>query len=199
MPLPGWLYFLIQFVMSTRQECDLMLIEQMKQGKQIAYAAIMGHYTKSLYNMLYLMVKDVTEAEDLTVEAFAKAFINIEFYQPTHNFSTWLFKVAKNHALDHIKKNKHKPKNYEGLDYIRNTMQDSGPDPAELYVQQQQIQHIVKLIERLRPRYRAVIEMKCLEDLSYEEMAARLNTSKAMVRSYLFRAKKILKTDLDNV
>jgi len=77
-------------VMATRQECDLMLIEQMKQGKQIAYAAIMGHYTKSLYNYLYLMVKNVTEAEDLTIEAFAKVFINIDAYTPTHNFSTWL-------------------------------------------------------------------------------------------------------------
>jgi len=183
--------------MATRQECDMMLIEQMKQGKQLAYAAIMGHYTKSLYHYLYKMVNNVTEAEDLTIEVFAKVFININQYQPTNNFSTWLFKVAKNHTLDQIKKNKNQPKNFEGLDYIRDTMQASGPDPAELYIQQQEIQHIVKLIGRLRPRYRSVIEMKFFEDLSYEEIAARLNTSKAMVRSYLFRAKRTLKIDLD--
>ena len=88
--------------LSDKAKQDLMLVERAKQGNQAAFASLMDRYRESIYFMMLKMVKNSDDAEDLTIEAFGKAFNRIDQYSPSFAFSTWLFKIASNNGIDFI-------------------------------------------------------------------------------------------------
>ena len=90
--------------LSDKGKKDLGLVEKAKQGDQAAYAELMDRYRDSVYFMLLKMIKNSDDAEDLTIEAFGKAFNRLEQYSPSYAFSTWLFKIASNNCIDFIRK-----------------------------------------------------------------------------------------------
>ena len=90
--------------LSDKAKADLVLVELAKQGKQSAYAELMDRYRDSIYFMMLKMVKNPDDADDLTIEAFGKAFSRLEQYSPSFAFSTWLFKIASNNSIDFIRK-----------------------------------------------------------------------------------------------
>jgi RNA polymerase sigma-70 factor (ECF subfamily) len=90
--------------LSDKAKADLILVELAKQGKQSAYAELMDRYRDSIYFMMLKMVKNPDDADDLTIEAFGKAFSRLEQYSPSFAFSTWLFKIASNNSIDFIRK-----------------------------------------------------------------------------------------------
>ena len=83
---------------------DLVLVEEAKKGKQAAYAELMDRYRDSIYFTMLKMVKNTDDADDLTIEAFGKAFSRLDQYSPGYAFSTWLFKIASNNCIDFIRK-----------------------------------------------------------------------------------------------
>jgi RNA polymerase sigma-70 factor (ECF subfamily) len=85
--------------LSDKAKQDLVLVEAAKKGDQSAYAALMERYRDSIYFMMYKMVKHTDDADDLTIEAFGKAFSRLDQYSPTFAFSTWLFKIASKNGL----------------------------------------------------------------------------------------------------
>src|SRR3989339_2161711 len=85
---------------------DFKLVEAAKTGDQKAYAELLGRYRDTIYFMLLKMVKNKADADDLTIEAFGKAFKNIQQYSPQFAFSTWLFKIATNNCIDYLRKEK---------------------------------------------------------------------------------------------
>ncbi|MCD4725582.1 MAG: sigma-70 family RNA polymerase sigma factor, partial [Bacteroidales bacterium] len=86
---------------------DYQLVQAaIKQGDQRAYAALMNNYRDSLYFMLLKMTNNPIDADDLTIEAFGKAFKKLEQYTPDYAFSTWLFKIASNNCIDFMRKKK---------------------------------------------------------------------------------------------
>lgn len=90
--------------LSDKAKNDLMLVEEAKKGNEKAFASLMTHYRDSIYFMLLKMVNNPADAEDLTIEAFGKAFRNIDTYTPRFAFSTWLFMIASNNCIDFIRK-----------------------------------------------------------------------------------------------
>ena len=90
--------------LSDKAKHDLVLVERAKLGNQAAYAELMDRYRESIYFMMLKMVKNSDDAEDLTIEAFGKAFNRIDQYSPSFAFSTWLFKIASNNCIDFIRK-----------------------------------------------------------------------------------------------
>lgn len=90
--------------LSEKAKIDLVLVERAKQGNQAAFATLMERYRESIYFMMLKMVKNSDDAEDLTIEAFGKAFNRIDQYSPSFAFSTWLFKIASNNGIDFIRK-----------------------------------------------------------------------------------------------
>src|SRR5690554_709276 len=90
--------------LSDKGKKDLLIVNLAKEGDQSAFAELMERYRESVYFMLLKMVKNQDDADDLTIEAFGKAFNRIQQYQPTYAFSTWLFKIASNNAIDFIRK-----------------------------------------------------------------------------------------------
>src|SRR5512137_1584814 len=90
--------------LSDKAKFDLVLVDQAIAGDQKAYAELLDRYKDAIYFMLLKMVNNKSDAEDLTIEAFGKAFKNIHQYTPQYAFSTWLFRIASNNAIDFMRK-----------------------------------------------------------------------------------------------
>jgi RNA polymerase sigma-70 factor (ECF subfamily) len=94
--------------LSDKAKYDLSLVQDAIKGDQLAYADLMERYRESIYYMMLKMVKNPDDADDLTIEAFGKAFNRLPQYSPSFAFSTWLFKIASNNCIDFIRKKKNK-------------------------------------------------------------------------------------------
>jgi RNA polymerase sigma factor (sigma-70 family) len=184
---------------------DYKLVRKaLEEGDQKAYAELMGRYRDSVYFMLLKMVNNKDDAEDLTVEAFGKAFKRLGQYTPNFAFSTWLFRIATNNCIDFIRR---KRKNTFSLD--RPMHDDEGGemvidikaetlDPEEHIMKKQKIVLLRELVDKLKPRYRTLIEMRYFQELSYEEIAAELDLPLGTVKAQLFRAREFLYNVLKN-
>src|SRR5210317_393782 len=98
----------LNYSLSDKAQQDIELVNRARKGDEKAYAQLLGRYRDAIYFMLLKMVNNPVDAEDLTIEAFGKAFKNLNHYEPDFAFSTWLFKIANNNAIDFIRKQKGK-------------------------------------------------------------------------------------------
>lgn len=167
-------------------------------GDQKAYAELMSRYKDSIYYMLLKMVNNRDDAEDLTIEAFGKAFRNIRQYTPDYAFSTWLFKIATNNCIDFIRKKRKMMlsidrgfENEEGQD-ISLEVKSEGPGPDDVMMKKQKVMMMKDVVEKLKPRYRRLVELRYYQELSYEEIAEELNLPLGTVKAQLFRAREFL-------
>ncbi len=185
---------------------DYRLVQQaIEQGDQSAYAELMNNYRDSLYFMLLKMTNDATDADDLTIEAFGKAFKNLRQYTPDYAFSTWLFKIASNNCIDFIRKKKKYTfsidrgynDSQDGED-IKNKLPADGLDPEESFMKKQKIILMRQVVEKLKPHYRNLVELRYFQELSYEEIATELDLPLGTVKAQLFRAREFLYQILKN-
>ena len=181
---------------SEKTTTDFALVEEAKKGSEKAFESLMNRYRDSVYFMLLKMTNNPSDAEDLTIEAFSKAFRNINSYTPKFAFSTWLFKIATNNCVDFIRKNQMSPTPYDklhdNLDNIAVTLQSDLPDPEELFINRQKIDALKSIINRLKPRYKKLIQLRYYKEYSYEEMATELKIPIGSVKAELYRAKTML-------
>ena len=182
--------------LSEKAKADLLLVEQAKSGNEKAFASLMNRYRDSIYFMLLKMVNNPYDAEDLTIEAFGKAFRNIELYTPKFAFSTWLFKIATNNCVDFIRKKQVSPAplDYlqENLDNVTVNIQSDLPDPEEALINHQKIAALKVIVSQLKPRYKTLIELRYYKEYSYEEISSELNLPIGTVKAQLYRAKTLL-------
>lgn len=183
---------------SSRALEDLDLVALARNGDQVAYSKLMSRYRDSIFFMVLKMVHNRDDAEDLTIEAFGKAFNNIANYSADYAFSTWLFKIATNNCIDFIRKKRlqttsidQTSKNEDG-ESAPIAVKDHNPDPEETMVKEQRAAKIRAAIEQLSPKYRSLIELRYLDELSYEEIAEKLDLPLGTVKAQLFRAKDML-------
>ncbi|HQK99061.1 MAG TPA: sigma-70 family RNA polymerase sigma factor, partial [Bacteroidia bacterium] len=162
------------------------------------YAELMARYKDSIYYMLLKMVNNRDDAEDLTIEAFGKAFRNIKQYTPDYAFSTWLFKIATNNCIDFIRKKRKMLlsidrgfENEEGQDMTLEVRSD-GPSPDDVMMKKQKVLMMKDVVEKLKPRYRRLVELRYYQELSYEEISEELNLPLGTVKAQLFRAREFL-------
>jgi RNA polymerase sigma factor (sigma-70 family) len=189
---------------STKALYDIKLIERaLKNDDQKAYAELMKRYWEPVYFMLLRMVNNnKDDAEDLTIEAFGKAFKNLEQYSTNFAFSTWLFKIASNNAIDFLRRNKehkgllslNKSIDNDGGEELSAIVKGTGLDPEESVIRKQNIEKIRAIIEKLKPNYREIVELFYIEELSNEEIAKRVNLPLSTVKTRLFRARDLLLT-----
>jgi len=184
--------------LSDKAQKDLDLVEKAIQGDQLAYAELMGRYRESIYFMMLKMVKNTDDADDLTIEAFGKAFNRLEQYSPSYAFSTWLFKIASNNCIDFIRKKRIKVtsmdtgiKTDDGETIFIDTKSGTR-DPEETLEHKQKVLHMRDLVSKLKPRYRILVEKRYFEELSYEEISEELNLPLGTVKAQLFRARDFL-------
>ncbi len=183
---------------------DLDLVEKAQNGDQAAYAKLLEKYKDSVYYTMLKMVKNSEDAEDLTIEAFGKAFNRIQQYSPNFAFSTWLFKIASNNCIDFIRKKRIKVTSMDTgftkgdgeIVYIEASADTL--DPSETMMQQQKVNAMREVVSKLKPRYRELIEKRYFEELSYEEIAVELNLPLGTVKAQLFRARDFLSNMMEN-
>ncbi len=185
--------------LSDKAVKDYKLVRRaVEAGDQKAYAELMSRYKDSIYYMLLKMVNNRDDAEDLTIEAFGKAFRNIKQYTPDYAFSTWLFKIATNNCIDFIRKKRKMLlsidrgfENEDGQDMTLDVRSD-GPSPDDVMMKKQKVLMMKDVVEKLKPRYRRLVELRYYQELSYEEISEELNLPLGTVKAQLFRAREFL-------
>jgi RNA polymerase sigma factor (sigma-70 family) len=190
--------------LSEKAQIDFKLVQLAVKGDQKAYAELMQRYKDSIYFMLLKMVNNRDDADDLTIEAFGKAFKNLHQYTPDFAFSTWLFKIATNNCIDFIRR---KRKFTFSID--KNMENDSGQemqfeikspllDPEEKMIKKQKALLMRDVVEKLKPRYKRLVELRYFQERSYEEIAEELQLPLGTVKAQLFRAREFLYQILKN-
>ncbi len=175
-----------------------LVIAARDKGDQRAYADLMRFYREPIYLMLLRMTHSPVDADDLTMEAFGKAFCQLSSYTPQNTFATWLFAIASNHGIDFIRRQHLHlvPLNTmsvtddnEAYEY---PIPADDPNPEEELILRQRDQLVRQLVDRLAPRYRRIVNMRYFDELSYDEIAAKLNLPLGTVKIQLRRARLLL-------
>ena len=183
---------------SEKAKKDFILIEKAKDGDEKAYAELMQRYKKPVYHMILKMVRNVDDAEDLTIEAFAKAFRNLRKFNPEFTFSTWLFRIATNNCIDFIRKKKLETTSISGAlkddngDNVDMDIRDINLDPQEEAIKTEKIDLIQHIVTKLPPKYQLLVKLRYFQELSYEEIAVEIDAPLGTVKAQLHRARELL-------
>ena len=167
-------------------------------GDQKAFAELMALYKDSIYYMLLKMVNNRDDADDLTIEAFGKAFKNLRQYTPDYAFSTWLFKIATNNCIDYIRKKRKMLMAFDNTlvnddgEIITLDVKSDGIGPDEFLMKKQKKEDMKEVVSKLKPRYQKLVELRYYQELSYEEIAVELCLPLGTVKAQLFRAREFL-------
>lgn len=183
--------------LSEKARSDLELVQSAVDGDEESFARLMARYKNTIYFMLLKMVNNKSDAEDLTLEAFGKAFKNLHQYSPNYAFSTWLFKIASNNCIDFLRKKKgillsidNNSETNENENPVKIASKESNPEERMIRVQNALLMR--NLVRKLKPRYQTLVEYRYFRELSYEEIAAELQLPLGTVKAQLFRAREIL-------
>ncbi len=183
--------------LSDKARYDYKLVELALTGEEKAFAKLMSRYKDAIYFMLLKMVNNKNDAEDLTLEAFGKAFKNLHQYSPNFAFSTWLFKIATNNCIDFLRKRRgvyisieNNLENGDNDSPVK--LQSNEPNPEEKLIRIQKAILMRKIVHRLKPRYRILVELRYFREFSYEEIAQELKLPLGTVKAQLFRAREML-------
>jgi len=175
-----------------------LIRDALDKNSRTAYAELMGNYRDSIYFMLLKMTNNKDDAEDLTIEAFGKAFKKLDQYTPNYAFSTWLFKIASNNCIDFIRKKKQylisldKEYQDETGTELAQRVPSEVLDPEEELIKSQKIKIMRNVVDKMKPHYRILIELRYFREFSYEEIAQELNMPLGTVKAKLFRARDLL-------
>ena len=176
---------------------DSRLIKGALAGDDTAYSHLMHKYHDAIFSFIFRMVHDHEQVEDLTQEAFIKAFSSLKNFNEEFAFSTWLYKIATNNCIDHIRRRKlqmysiDKPIESKDSDYTFELPDDSYEADKEL-ISDQRALFLQEAIDQLPEKYRRVILLRHSEERSYEEIAKMLRIPIGTVKAHIFRAREIL-------
>ena len=165
-----------------------------KLGKQSAYNFLLDRLWNQVYGFCLKRVGNEFEAEDITIETFAKAFDKIHSYKETYVFSTWLITISKNIQIDKTRKKNaplHSQTNLTS-DATLKSMPDANPTPEDVLITKQNLTQLLRDIKLLKPAYQEVIQLRYFQEMSYNEIAQKLTEPLSNIKVRLLRAKKLL-------
>jgi RNA polymerase sigma-70 factor (ECF subfamily) len=173
---------------------DLNLIERFKKGDTSAFGEIVNKYQDKVYNLCHYMLRSTEDAEDAAQDVFLKAYQALPKFQPDASLYTWLYRIAANTCIDYRKKPIFESlfgDSGEGEKLIHDQPSDA-PSPEKLYQSRQIGQALEGCLGILSPKLRAIIILKEIEELPYEEIAETLEISLGTVKSRIARAREEL-------
>jgi len=189
----------VKRTISERAKKDLILVSRAQDSQdEKAYSELMRRYRKSVYHVVLKMIKHRDDADDLTIEAFAKAFKNLHKFNPEYTFSTWLFRIATNNCIDFIRKKKLETTSIATQDSEDPTktvyidLRDSSMNPQEIAIQKQKIELMRGFVNKLPEKYRILVELRYFRELSYVEISEELETPLGTIKAQLHRARELL-------
>ena len=180
---------------------DTELVTKAKAGDGKAYDALVMLYKDAVYGVVFRMVRNKQEAEDLTQETFIKAYNSIYSFNETYAFSTWLFKIATNTCIDFFRKRKLRTHSMDQTirykdDEIKTEYADTERTADKDLLAREKTKLIKQAIESLPEKYKTAIKLRHHEEMSYEDIAQLLDLPLGTVKARIFRAREMLKKTL---
>lgn len=176
---------------------DIALIDEALQGNQTAFEKLMNKYYQHIYNLIYKMIFKKEDVEDLTQEAFIKAFNSLQNFDRQFAFSTWLYKIATNNSIDYLRKKKlstfsiDKEIASEDSDF-KFEIPDTEYVPDNKIIEEERKKIIDEAIESLPDKYKKVIVLRHKNEMEYEEIAEKLELPLGTVKAHIFRGRELL-------
>src|SRR5437773_1294301 len=186
---------------------DQQVVAWAKQGHEAAFRELVRRYERPVFSLLYRMVRDRALAEDLAQETFIKVLNGIKSYNPQFKFSSWIFKIANNAAIDHLRKRDLDTLSLDGSPHATTPEEmsatalqlgDRGESPLQEVEARELGSAIERAIAKLRPEYRACILLRHVEGHSYEEIARILDLPLGTVKTYIHRGRHELRVYLED-
>ena len=178
---------------------DFRLIDEaVNNNDEKAYAQLLQRYKRPVYHMILKMVRNIDDAEDLTIESFAKAFKSLHKFKKDFTFSTWLFRIATNNTIDQIRKKKLNTMSIDNSftddngDGISIEVEDENLNPQEETIKSQKAELIQVFVDKLPPKYQRLVRLRYFSELSYEEIAVELEAPLGTVKAQLHRARELM-------
>lgn len=184
---------------------DQEVVARAREGREPAYRELIRRYERPVFSLIFRMVRDRELAEDLTQETFVKALNAVESYRPEFKFSSWIFKIANNAAIDHLRRRELQTLSLEGapnavtpeaIEATALQLRDRLESPLEELEARELGGQIEAAIARLRPEYRSCILLRHVEGRAYEEIAEILDLPLGTVKTYIHRARNELRASL---
>jgi RNA polymerase sigma-70 factor (ECF subfamily) len=191
-----------------RESTDRDLVRLCQRGDERAARELVERFQRPVFSLVYRMVRDRELAEDLSQEVFVRTFNNLDRYDRSYKFSSWLFKIAYNLTVDHLRRKELQTISMHGSpDAVTSerqeatavTLASTDELPDELLEARQLAGHLEEAIGRLRPEYRTAVLLRHLEGRAYEEIAEIMEIPLGTVKTYIFRARRELREELDDL
>ena len=196
----------LAFDLTTLPDADVAALA--KQGRESAYSELLRRYERPIFSLIYRIVRDRETAEDLSQDTFIKVLNNIDRYSPAFKLSSWLFKIANNVAIDHLRKRRLDTVSMDGSPHAATSSQIEASSfeiggQQETALEELESRELGSAIERaiasLRPEYRSCIMLRHVEGRSYEEIATILDLPLGTVKTYIHRARHELRDALEPI
>jgi RNA polymerase sigma-70 factor (ECF subfamily) len=181
---------------------DQQLISDYLNGDERALRLLFSRYLKTIYNFTYRFTGNIENAEDVTQETFLKVWKNLKKYDPEQNFKTWIFAIARNTALDLLRKKKDFVfsdfENEDGTNTIADSLTDAEPLPYELLLRAERTRELEKILNDVPPLYREVLLLHYYNEFTFDEISKILNKPLDTIKSQHRRGITILRKLLNN-
>jgi RNA polymerase sigma-70 factor, ECF subfamily len=187
---------------------DQQVVQLASQGRERAYRELIGRYQRPVFSLIYRMVRDREKAEDLAQDTFIKVLNAMDRYDPKYKFSSWIFKIAHNTALDHLRRREPETLSLDGSPHARTAAEteastitpESGLETPEQYTANRELgSEIDAALGTLREEYRTAIVLWHVEGRPYEEIAEIMSVPLGTVKTYIHRGRKELMQKLEHL
>jgi RNA polymerase sigma-70 factor (ECF subfamily) len=187
---------------------DQEIVVLARQGREAAYRELIGRYQRPVFSLIYRLVRDREKSEDLAQETFIKVLNALDRYDPSYKFSSWIFKIAHNTSLDHLRKKEVQTLSLEGSPHAESSADQeasviqalSTEETPEDYAASRELGATLEVaIGKLRPEYRTAIILCHVEGRPYEEIAETMGVPLGTVKTYIHRARNELKKELEHL
>ena len=194
--------------MDYKSLSDQDIVARAREGSEKAYRELIGRYERPVFSLIYRLVRDREKAEDLAQDTFIKVLNAIDRYDPSFKFSSWIFKIAHNTALDHLRKKVPETLSLDGSPHATTAAEVeastltaiSSEQTPEDYTSSRELGvHIEEALAQIRPEYRTAIVLWHIEGRPYEEIAEIMGAPLGTVKTYIHRARNELRQHLSHL
>ena len=168
------------------------LIEKARKKDEKAFKTLLNTYWSDVFRFQLSKSENEDEAEDITIKTFAKAFDKIHLFNERYNFKTWLISISKNIFLDHLRKQRTKTISLNKKESEAYKIFDETPTAEDQLIIEQNLAQLLNYLKQLKPHYQEIINLRYFREMSYQEMADKLNEPMSNIKVKLLRAKKLL-------
>jgi len=184
--------FVKSFYLDTPKDNLDSIISKAKEGSQIAFSNLLDTYWNAVYGFQLKRTENESDAEDITIQTFSKAFDKIGTYDDSYEFKTWLLTISKNIHIDLIRKRKRDILESNGANDAVKKVLDDAPTVEDRLITEQNLAHLLSDIKKLKPHYQEVINLRFFNEMSYADIASEIDEPMNNVKVKLLRAKKLL-------